>query len=241
MRQFIQLQNPATGEIRKIKIGWAWPLFFFSSWFGLPLFLRGLAGWGTVFLALWLLAVLVSAMTGGDNFLAVILLLIQIGGSVWMAIKGNEITARHHLANGWRLLDRGSPATLFAKAKWNLPDAVLSEDQETTIYSASPKPALIAVGLSSIVVLLLAAATESGVDGLEVRQEGFFLTLKNVGYKPFRVEDVTINDRAECRPSAFSPRELKVGDVQIMGSPCATVVRITVKTNAGSGTYTFSQ
>lgn len=44
-------RNPRTGELREVKVGWSWTLFFFSGLFGLPLFLRGLHVWGALFLA----------------------------------------------------------------------------------------------------------------------------------------------------------------------------------------------
>lgn len=47
----VGMRNPKTGEIKQVKVGWSWTLFFFSGMFGIPLFLRGLHMWGAVFLA----------------------------------------------------------------------------------------------------------------------------------------------------------------------------------------------
>ena len=42
----VLFQHPATADIRAVKIGWSWQLFFLSSFLGLPLFFRGLHTWG---------------------------------------------------------------------------------------------------------------------------------------------------------------------------------------------------
>jgi hypothetical protein len=47
----VAFQNPTTGEIKSVKVGWSWLLLFLSGVFGIPLFMRKLTMWGFVFLA----------------------------------------------------------------------------------------------------------------------------------------------------------------------------------------------
>ncbi|MFZ3033752.1 MAG: hypothetical protein WA138_07055, partial [Parvibaculum sp.] len=74
-------KNSKTGELKQVKIGWSWTLFFFSSLFGLPLFLRRLYVWGAVELILWV--VYVAALASNNADLASIILLAQVGLAIW--------------------------------------------------------------------------------------------------------------------------------------------------------------
>ena len=51
----IALRHNGTGNLRFIDTGWSWSLFLGASFFGLPLFFRGLALWGTLMVILWFL------------------------------------------------------------------------------------------------------------------------------------------------------------------------------------------
>jgi hypothetical protein len=101
----LHVENPQTGEIRQINMGFAWTLFLFSGVFGLPLFLRGLPSWGAVFVALWavdLLAVWQSsgnARTAAEAILFAVFLVLQL----WLGFTGNTLTARTYLARGWTI------------------------------------------------------------------------------------------------------------------------------------------
>lgn len=122
----VQLINPRTGELKAIKVGFSWTLFFFSGFFGLPLFLRKLHYWGLFFLLQPVLFNLVpdppedkeDAVILGVAYL--IMLLIQLGLYVFMAIKGNEMTAKNLLEKGWRFAHRDAIETQIAKRAWGL-------------------------------------------------------------------------------------------------------------------------
>ena len=49
----VALRHPNTGSFKFIDTGWSWPIFLGAGFFGLPLFFRGMAMWGTAMLILW--------------------------------------------------------------------------------------------------------------------------------------------------------------------------------------------
>ena len=117
-----RIQESQDGELRevKVKVGWSWTLFLFSGFFGLPLFLRRLYIWGFVFLALWLvnlLSVIAGAKGVGINLILVATLWCL---AIWMGIKGNEMTAKNYLEQGWRFAEPQSEITKFARGKWGI-------------------------------------------------------------------------------------------------------------------------
>jgi hypothetical protein len=125
----VALKNPNSGEIKLIKVGWSWTLFFFSPFFGIPVFRRGLIAWGYVFLTLSVLAG-IGNLVGNDSGGIAILLLVNIVDLVlmiFMGIKGNEMTAKNYLARGWRFLEPNSDTTRFAKMNWQLSDQTVAQ------------------------------------------------------------------------------------------------------------------
>ena len=123
MKIEVPFKNAKTNEIRKVKVGWSWTLFLFSSWLGVPLFMRKLNRWGLIFLGLWVLSTFLQFSMGrgsGLEGLAAIVFLIAIGLSIWIAIKGNEMTAKNYLQTGWKFAEPDSEATRFGKLKWGL-------------------------------------------------------------------------------------------------------------------------
>ena len=135
----VTLVNQRTGELKNIKVGFSWVLFLFSGLFGLPLFLRRLYVWGAVFLALWLLYIfgprlLVAQSTelgiASAIDLWLVLNFIGLGLALWIGIKGNEMTAKNLLENGWSFAEPTSQMTRFAMAKWGLSDRWISGNRE---------------------------------------------------------------------------------------------------------------
>lgn len=120
----VGMKNPKTGEIKQVKVGWSWTLFFFSGMFGIPLFLRGLYIWGAVFLAVGSINVIMPAPT--EELQAVGMLfnaLIYLGLQVYMSIKGNELTAKNYLEKNWTFVDPESEDTTVAKERWGIATA----------------------------------------------------------------------------------------------------------------------
>ncbi len=120
----VALQNPHTNEIRLVKLGWSWVLFFFSSFFGVPLFLRQLKSWGYLFLVLAIAIPVFALLTTNPlgSFLHTVTLCSSFVLSAYLGIKGNEITAKTWLSQGWQFVEPNADATKFAKMQWGIAD-----------------------------------------------------------------------------------------------------------------------
>lgn len=119
----VALRNERTGEVKDIKIGWSWTLFLFSGLLGIPLFLRRLNTWGGAMIAFWVVYQVVPAlMTNPDDRAAlnIGLGLLGIGLSVFFGLKGNELTAKHWLENGWTWANPDDQSTILARRVWSL-------------------------------------------------------------------------------------------------------------------------
>lgn len=122
----VKLQNERTGEIKDVKVGWSWTLFLFSWFLGLPLFLRKLPIWGGAMLALcifyWVLDVFRSASNqfSEADLIYILVGTILFGLSVFFGVKGNELTAKNLLENGWKFAAEEDEAAHFARSKWSL-------------------------------------------------------------------------------------------------------------------------
>ena len=123
MKIKIALKNPRTGEIRAVKLGFSWTLFFFSGFLGLPLFMRRLYGLAAVFLVLWAANLALPRIATSREDQAIMswtMLLIIIGLSVWMGRKGNEYTAKQYLDSGWTFAEPNSDLTRLAAQAWGV-------------------------------------------------------------------------------------------------------------------------
>lgn len=124
----VVMKNPRTGQLRDVKIGWSWTLFLFSNFFGLPLFLRKLTMWGCVFLVLTVISVgLGFVFPRGAGLVAASLVnVVEFGLSIYLAIEGNELTAKNYLELGWNFVEPEMvefEVLKFAKFKWGINDA----------------------------------------------------------------------------------------------------------------------
>lgn len=119
----IEMTNPKTGEVKEIKVGWSWILFLFSSFFGLPLFLRRLYILGGILLALGIVYIIAPSMMYDEEEslgLLIVLNLVFLGLQIWLGIKGNEMTAKNYLELGWHFTNPNSDEVKFAKGKWGI-------------------------------------------------------------------------------------------------------------------------
>lgn len=102
----IPFKNPQTDEVRTVKVGWSWTLFFFTNFFGVPYFIRRLPRWGFLFLATSIIGNVFQVALGAQP----ILLLLSAGYlaiAIGMGLKGNEITAKAYLEKGLGLCQPG--------------------------------------------------------------------------------------------------------------------------------------
>lgn len=111
----VPFQNPATGELKTVKVGFSWTLLLFSGIFGLPCFIRGLTTWGAIMAAVSVLYYATIA-TPIVFFLAFPMLALQI----YLAVKGNELTAKNYLAKGWQFAEPDAITTKQGRQKWGL-------------------------------------------------------------------------------------------------------------------------
>jgi hypothetical protein len=134
----VALRNKSTGETKTVKVGFSWILFLFASCLGLPLFLRRLYVWGAVFLALWIVDLLVAVMVPAEDGQIIVFFfnMVFFGLQIWLGIKGNELTAKNLLENGWEFTDSGSDAVRFARIKWGL--AIPQDDSDRTKSLVQP-------------------------------------------------------------------------------------------------------
>lgn len=116
------MKNPKTGEVKEAKIGWSWTLFLFSGFFGLPLFLRKLHVWGAIYLALWVVHLATLTFIPGEARAIIVLpnYIVMFGLQCFVAIKGNEMTAKNYLKNGWTFVEPDSKLTKMAKMRWGI-------------------------------------------------------------------------------------------------------------------------
>ena len=78
--------------------------------------------WGAVFLVLWVVNFLGPSIVGegGDILVGVPLFLIFLGLQIWLGIKGNAMTAKNCLDQGWRFAEPQSDTAKFARGKWGI-------------------------------------------------------------------------------------------------------------------------
>lgn len=116
----VSMTNPKTGEIKDIKVGWSWILFLFSQFFGLPLFLRKLYVWGSIFFLFYISYLFILELHNEEGVANLLLGLNTIGLSIWLGIKGNEMTVKNYLELGWTFTNPDSDEVKFAKGKWGI-------------------------------------------------------------------------------------------------------------------------
>lgn len=103
-RRGVQLIEPATEQTKWVKLGWSWTCFLFSSFFGLPLFLRGLTKWGIAVVSLGV----VNLFWGQLPALLLITGPLGLAMTVFFGLKANELTIHQRLRNGWTFADSES-------------------------------------------------------------------------------------------------------------------------------------
>ncbi len=132
------MQDPRTHEVKTVKVGWSWTCFFFTQFFGVPLFLRGLIAGGIVAVVaelLWLsarpylfLAVLAAFSANSVLGLATAVLLLGPFGAfpLYWGLRGNKKYLIRLLERGWQPLDPNDAAFEYALSRWDLADSVLA-------------------------------------------------------------------------------------------------------------------
>jgi hypothetical protein len=52
--------------------------------------------------------------------ISVIMFFVFTGLEIWLGARGNEMTAKNYLEQGWRLAEPQSETTRFARGKWGI-------------------------------------------------------------------------------------------------------------------------
>ena len=127
----VALRNPATGQTKFQKIGWSWNCFFFSDLLGIPLFLRGLHGWGAFMVVLWIVNVLASDLPVEQEYLVpAVLLLLNSGFATFFGANANRLAGLRYLATGWEFARPNAAETTTARRHWGLSPAPYLDEPE---------------------------------------------------------------------------------------------------------------
>lgn len=122
MAPSVLFKHPSGARAKRVKVGFAWDLFLFAGVFGVPLFLRGLPGWGAALLGLWVADLALGGFRHGPLQPAAELALFVgfLGLQLWLGLKGNALTARAYRARGWLPDNQRDPGVRLALQKWGL-------------------------------------------------------------------------------------------------------------------------
>lgn len=119
----VALRHRGSGDTKFVETGWSWSIFLCAGFFGLPLFFRGLAMWGTVMVAIWAVQ-FAAPFVASDVERAVsvhwFLALASMGLCVYLGLRGNALSARHFFACGYEFAKPDSREARFAMESWNL-------------------------------------------------------------------------------------------------------------------------
>jgi len=124
-RTSVLFRHPSGQRAKRVKLGFAWDLFLFAGFFGVPLFLRGLAPWGAAVLALWLADLGLGRLAPEHLRLPLELALFAafLGLQVYLGFKGNALTARACRGRGWQPEAARDPAVRKALQSWGIAPA----------------------------------------------------------------------------------------------------------------------
>ncbi len=112
----VQFSNEQTNELKSVKVGWSWTLFFFGPVLGIPFFIRKAYPMALT-MVVWNLGCIFAPEGAGMDLL---IAGVGIGIAVYLGREGNKLTAQHYAKNGWSIVDPESDAAVEARARWSL-------------------------------------------------------------------------------------------------------------------------
>lgn len=130
---FANFIHPVTGEIRQVKIGNSWILFFFGTFFGIPFFIRKMYSWG-ILMCLLLIAyfttLFLSIESRADeaNLYLSLLQFALLWLQGYFLVDGNKMTAKYYLMQGFRIKNDNKLVKKQVKITWNFTDDVFVEN-----------------------------------------------------------------------------------------------------------------
>ena len=110
------MKSLSTGKIKEIKVGFSWTIFLFSWIFGIPFFLRRVYTWGAIVAGVCFLRAFMI-----DTVIPTPLWIIcEFGFWIYLGFKGNEITVKHYLNQGWSFANNEKDVLSYAKTKMKI-------------------------------------------------------------------------------------------------------------------------
>ena len=119
----VLLQNPQSNQIRVIKVGFSWTSFFFGTFFGIPLFLRGLTGHGLFMVGFYFAYTIMMIMAQSSEAAAggaVLLWFLAVGLAFFYGFRANAMAGQKYLAEGWQFAKPDSSEALIAASAWSI-------------------------------------------------------------------------------------------------------------------------
>ena len=102
----VSLRNPLTGQIRHREEGWSWGCFLGSGFLGIPLYRRGLQVWGSVMVALDIVAFVPEFMpTERELIFDFWLTVVGLGFSIFLGMRANHMAIERYRDLGWVFAD----------------------------------------------------------------------------------------------------------------------------------------
>lgn len=148
MANYVFFVNETEQRVHKVKVGFSWVCLFWTWLFAIPLFIRRVYPWaiGIVILQLFFLIIerkfglfgfdysvnysFIESLNGSldpssiswqiHNYKSEWCGLITLAISVYLGFRGNEITARYYLKNGYHFAEPDSAMVKIAKVKWHM-------------------------------------------------------------------------------------------------------------------------
>ena len=145
MANYVIFVNEKEQRIEKVKVGFSWVCLFWLWLFAIPLFIRRIYPWAFGILVAQLVLYALDYRHGYHDFERLYLhcwvnstetcsigwqtfhFVNKWGGmitfllSVYFGFRGNEITARYYLKNGYKFAEPDMAIVKVAKMQWHMP------------------------------------------------------------------------------------------------------------------------
>ncbi len=122
----IRMKHPATKELREVAVGWDWVAFWSPLILaGVPLLLRKLNTMGWLVVGLWVvqfatMAIWMDSSSEGADMIYTVAILVELGLSVFLGVKGGELTGKNYLGLGYEFGEADGDLVKLAKARWGI-------------------------------------------------------------------------------------------------------------------------
>jgi hypothetical protein len=118
----VGLRNDTTGEVKTLTVGFSWTIFLFSNILGIPLFMRKLYAFGGIMVGIGLMRTMTYSIEDTDlsSIVSIVIFGAGFGLALYLGMKGNELTAKKLLSDGWVWSVPDSDQTEAAKRAWGI-------------------------------------------------------------------------------------------------------------------------